>query len=525
MRADVAVRAPGKVLTIDESCQQTKPASVISNLKSTTKVGEPHDLLGKRLVFTNWHYVRPGTFRWRDAKGNALGLSTNVDPNAASFHQMDVPRGIRLVAQPAKRSAPLGVYFNTVIRDGNLFRAWGGGQYVESDDGLSWRKPELGLVEVNGSKKNNHVNLSPGTVFKDPSAPPSERYKGVHEGDATREQFELYKRQRPDDWHWLALAADPGRVHCVLGAVSPDGLRWEALPAPITVEHSDTLIIAHYDPRLKKYVMYTRNYPAGPRSEKVPYKEFRVWEGTRRSIGRTASDDFRSFPVSEVILEPTPDMAPSDMLYANCRTSIPGAPDHHLMFPAIWHSAMDDTTSFALASSHDGKLWHWVSGPRVLETASYGDWDGGCMFAVADLLELPNGDFALPYVGYNVPHKYPRGQQKSATAYALWPKGRLVALEAPEVGEFATVAIVPPGRKLKINAVAGLGGNILVEAAGWDYAPLPGRTFADAIPLAGDLFWKTVTWKTGDDFGHADDASVILRFKMRKAKIFGLEFE
>jgi len=213
------------------------------------------------------------------------------------------------------------------------------------------------------------------------------------------------------------------------------------------------------------------------------------------------------------------------MLYANGRTSIPGAPDHHLMFPAIWHSAMNHATSIALASSHDGKLWHWVPGPRVLETGPYGEWDGGCVFNGINLIELANGDFALPYTGYGFPHKYPRGQLKTGAGYALWPKGRLIALEAPEYGEFATVAIVPPGRKLKINATTELAGSIVVEVAAWDYTPLPGRAFADANVLRGDLFWEPVTWKSGDDLGYADGSCVILRFRMRNAKMFGLEFE
>jgi len=178
-----------------------------------------------------------------------------------------------------------------------------------------------------------------------------------------------------------------------------------------------------------------------------------------------------------------------------------------------------------MASSHDGKLWHWVPNGRVLDTASYGEPDGGCIFPLANLIELANGDFALPYAGANIPHKYPRGQQKGVTCYAIWPKGRLVGLEAPEQGEFATVAIVPPGRKLKINATTNRAGSITVEVANWDYSPLPHRTFADANPLTGDLFWKPVTWKTTDELGFADGTSVILRFKMRNATIFGLEFE
>jgi hypothetical protein len=44
-------------------------------------------------------------------------------------------------------------------------------------------------------------------------------------------------------------------------------------------------------------------------------------------------------------------MLPSEQLYTNCRTAIPGAPDQHLMFPAIWNGSVDDTTRIAMASS------------------------------------------------------------------------------------------------------------------------------------------------------------------------------
>ena len=110
------------------------------------------------------------------------------------------------------------------------------------------------------------------------------------------------------------------------------------------------------------------------------------------------------------------------------------------MFPTLWHMR-DDTTSVILASSHDGKLWHYVPGPAVLTTGPFGAWDGGCVFAHPNLLELSDGSFVLPYTGYNFPHKYPRGQFKFAPGYAVWPKGRLVALEALERGEFATVSV------------------------------------------------------------------------------------
>jgi len=52
--------------------------------------------------------------------------------------------------------------------------------YTESEDGLHFVKPELGLHEINGSKANNVVLPGPVggcSVWIDPHAPPGHRYK------------------------------------------------------------------------------------------------------------------------------------------------------------------------------------------------------------------------------------------------------------------------------------------------------------------------------------------------------------
>jgi hypothetical protein len=57
--------------------------------------------------------------------------------------------------------------------------------YAESADGVRWTRPELGLFEFDGSKKNNIVWDGPGahnfTPFRDtnPSCPPEARYKAL----------------------------------------------------------------------------------------------------------------------------------------------------------------------------------------------------------------------------------------------------------------------------------------------------------------------------------------------------------
>jgi len=474
------------------------------------RTGEPYELLGNRIVFTNWHYVRPGWFGYFDKKGKKISLRGYAGILEAEMRQFDAPYGVRLKAYPAQ-SKRFDIGIRTIIQEGSKYRVWGD-NYQESTDFQNWAKqPIKGVLG--------------GTVFIDPSAPSSERYKAVGLRDATEDEFNAYLKKRPNDFQRLARDADPGRTHAIFGSVSADGINWKQLPIPISVEHSDTNIVAYYDKILQKYVMYTRNYPLEPRSQKIPYDGFRdQWGVGRRSIGRTESDDFSHFPVSEVILEPTPDMSPADMLYTNGRTTIPGAPDHHLMFPTIWHRDTD-TTSIAFLSSHNGKLWNYIPGSPLFHTPPFGQWDGGCVFTAVNLVESPDGSFTLPYTGFNVPHKYPRKLQSYDTGLMLWPKGRLIALEAVGKGAFATVAIVPPGRKLKINAVTQRVSKILIEVVAYhDGKTILGRTFDDCDPIVGDQHFKTVTWKGKDDLGFKEDTAIMLRFKMEKAKIFGLQF-
>ena len=146
------------------------------------------------------------------------------------------------------------------------------------------------------------------------------------------------------------------------------------------------------------------------------------------------------------------------------------------------------------------------------------------MFAVPHLVELPNGDWALPYTGYLYPHKYPRGAWRFSPGMAVWPKGRMVALEAPDEGEFTTLALIPPGRKLTINAVTQRAGEIRIEAADLSGTPLPGRSFEDADLIVGDQYHRPVTWKGQEDLGYTEGSAIVLRFRMKRARIYSLDF-
>jgi hypothetical protein len=93
--------------------------------------------------------------------------------------QQKVTTAVKSEANPLNLTGPPGSpdeawsQYATVLHENNRFRIWYGTDdydyewnwnlaYAESDDGIHWTKPELGIVEYNGSKKNNLLipNLS-----------------------------------------------------------------------------------------------------------------------------------------------------------------------------------------------------------------------------------------------------------------------------------------------------------------------------------------------------------------------------
>ncbi len=490
---------------------------VIDGILTTRIVqGHPYELAGKRIIFTSWYYIQPGDLDWLNKEGKSVYVHGDEGMFDAYHVGINAPHGIRLMAQKPKIVGPIDRPYRTILQDAGIYKGWTSSEYCESTDGIHWEaKAQLVFDDLNEDGVHH--------VFVDPVAPPSERFKAVWVGHITRAEFEAFRYKRPDGWEprALFLLGEKDQVTCLRGSISPDGIHWTTLPEPLVVEYCDTLNTAYYDAVLQKYVIYTRFWSAGPRTDRLPPDIRPCWTGGgRRAVGRSESDDFRRFPPSEMILEPTPDMLPSEVLYTNCRTTVPGAPDHHLMFPAVWNASIDDTTRIAMAASQDGKVWHWVPGGDLLHTQPFERWDGGCIWVNPHLIELPDGSWALPYVGHNLPHKYPRGQRKGGEGYAVWPKGRLVAVEADGLGEFTMIPIMPPGRILKINALTLRTGWVKAEVKG-----VSGRSLEECNPVIGDQHWTQVTWKEGEDLGIEKDRPVTLRFELHQAMLFGLEFE
>jgi hypothetical protein len=510
--------------------------------------GSPCRLYGPRMAFVDWAFVNPGGPLWVDSAGRPVGVSDDYAREQTRSRPLSSPEGIRRVVHPARRGGPLpgleprhpweqaGLGLGTIVHDGGQYRAWlfsGWGDlerswppmvaHFLSDDGWNWRRPSCGRIELDGSTAHNVVARGRGSVFLDPLAEPAERYKWVCEQRFDDATVERLRRKRGDSAISLAARrSDVGAWFGIEGAVSPDGLNWDVLEEPLSIEHTDTQVVCGRDARRGTLVCWTRDWCALPRAIEDGEFTARTIAPARRAIGRTESEDFRAFGLSTRVLDPPGRWAPQKTLYTNAHTTVPGGPGIEVMFPAVWDQRTD-TTHLALACSVDGLCWD-LDDAVLLATGEPGAWDGGCIFASPNLLELPDGTWALPYTGYSLPHKHPRVRARRTVGYATWPKGRLAGLAADGPGRFWTVPALPAARAktLRINAVTGPAGWVRVGLCNERGTERPGRTRQDCAVLSGDLCDEPVRWAGGGELAIEPDEPLTLAVEMQDATVYSV---
>lgn len=102
--------------------------------------------------------------------------------------------------------------------------------YAESTDGIAWTKPELGLVDLGGNKKNN-ICLIQGEV--DSMTLINDDFAVLHdpnESDPSRRFKVAYIAHMPHDdirGGMSDVGVKEGRVGAIITATSADGLRWK----------------------------------------------------------------------------------------------------------------------------------------------------------------------------------------------------------------------------------------------------------------------------------------------------------
>lgn len=404
----------------------------------------------------------------------------------------------------------------SVLRDGNKFRMWyecydvegwptpddTSFCYAESNDGIHWIKPKLGLFSYRGNQDNNILFRQVGEgkarsrvhgsgVFLDPSAPPEARYKCVSQG---------------------LFQGIGDRPYYVAGMTSPDGLHWTRHPQPICPVFADSQYSAFWDTTLRKYVLFGR---VG---------------GRGRALGRSISDRFEQFAPLSLVAQTDDGHPPGSDLYNPACIQCSGASRLYLMFPSLFqHKA--DTLDIRLTVSRDGERWTWPDRQvAFIPLGRSGDFDSGSLYMGNGCLEV--GDELWCYFsGSALKHeqtsleKLAAPENRRVYSRAIAKRDRLVSVTAESgTGTIETPLIRYAGKELIVNATARAGGQVRVGLLDAQGQPIPGRTVEDCLPLTGDNRSWLVAWPGGRDVTKWSGKPVRLRIELRDADVYGFQF-
>lgn len=402
--------------------------------------------------------------------------------------------------------------------------------YAESDDGVHWRKPDLGLFEFKGSKQNN-ITMAPGkigsvvpdpghpAVFKDenPQCPADARYKAFFVS-----------------WKPLGL----------LAFKSADGLRWSPMSDKpvITAGAFDSENLAFWDPIRKEYRAYWRIFTAGETTGKT-------WKPSGvRAIRTATSKDFVNWgPHADLVYVDSP----AEHLYTNQIKPYFRAPHIFIGFPSRyiergWSDSMralpelehremrakaslrygTAITEGLLMASRDGvkfKRWNEAFLPPGIERE--GTWNYGHQYIAWHPVETKSDlEGAPPELSLYAVESYWTGNSSAVRRYTLRLDG-FVSINAPmSGGELVTRPLTFQGAKLSLNFATSAAGDLRVEIQDIEGKPMPGFALDDCPPIFGDALERTVTWKKGGDLASLAGKPVRLRFVLKDADLYALRF-
>lgn len=421
-----------------------------------------------------------------------------------------------------------GSMYMTVFQDGKLYRMYYRGVhvvytregfsepheqvtcYAESQDGIHWTKPELGLVDFGGSKQNNIILKGPGitdnfTPFKDtnPQCKADERYK--------------------------ALGGGGGGL---VAMISSDGIHWRKLREQpvITKGLFDSQNLAFWDSVRGEYREYHRDARDGRDIRTCTSKDFLAW----------SEPVFLNYSPSRV-----------SELYTNQVTPYPRAPHLFLGFPTRyiergWSPSMEALpqldyrrvraakslregtalTDGMLMTSRDGlnfKVWPESFIRPGLRTKY--NWFYGDNYQSWGLIETESHMTAAPKeFSFFASESYCQGD------YCWWRRFTMridgfVSVQAPlSGGEFITKPLVFEGGDLALNFSTGAAGRIRIEIQDAAGKPLPGFALGDGPEIFGDALDRVAPWKQGRLLKQLSGKPVRLRFELRDADLYAFQF-
>jgi hypothetical protein len=432
-------------------------------------------------------------------------------------------------------------YATTVFHDGDKYRMyylsrhhdWGREKltkphpdyvaYAESEDGIRWSRPDLGLVEFQGSKSNN---ILPEKVFPffdtNPACATDARYKAItcEEGAGLFGKGSLWFWKSADGIHWTRLAEEPLLVDGKL----------------------DSHNLVYYDAVRDEYRLYFRAFrdstPPVRDVKTMTSKDFTTW--SKGQWIRYSDDRPTQMYVNNIKAYPR---APHLFLGLPLRYVAPGAGLAEYSSQGEWQHYHDSLPNLAerkrryatekrigtaatdtiLITSRNGTLFkRWQEAFLRPGPANWTYADNTCAWypveTAADIPGMPN-ELSL-YVSEN----FWIGKASTLRRYTLRLDGFVSVHAGGDEAELLTKPFRFGGKALELNYATSAAGWLRVEIQDADGHPLPGFSWLESHKIVGDHVDRVVSWNGGVDLSKLAGKPIRLRFVMRDADLYALRF-
>ena len=413
-----------------------------------------------------------------------------------------------------------------------------------SEDGIHWQRPELGLVDFNGSTRNNLLppQSSMPELFPPESGPGFYFFEDPHDKDPGKRFKGLIRT-------YAAWAADPDGREAGSGGTdattagqkfhlyfSPDGFEWTAFEGNPVIDYSPKpgrwgpTNFMGWDPVRQVYAVHMENnlHWRGPLGKRV--------------IGRAESPDMIHWSEAETILVPCERDSPDTEYYALPVTVYEG-----LYVGVLWNFRTTNLTHHPqIVFSRNGIHYNREYREPFISRGPRDDFDANSVYARAPLV---HGDRILVYY-YGTNSRSPEQAfdlgEKATTAIGLatLPLDGFVSLDGakgPVDYRPAPTDIEPhsrmvtrsfgfSGERLYLNLQAPPRFNsagpceVRVEILTANHERIPGFSAADADALTTTGSAHAVSWNGNSQVGRFQGRAIRLRFYFKNAKLYSFQF-
>lgn len=407
-----------------------------------------------------------------------------------------------------------------------------------SKDGITWTKPDLGLIDFNGSKANNITATADGKpmpfcyTFYDPrpGTPANERFKAIEMLDGERR----------------AGGAGKGLRALIRG--SADGRVWHELPIEANLESDWPNAFdggsVGWSEAEQAFVGYFRWWDTEARPR---YPDWMIVRPGVRTSFRSVSKDLATWSKPEPM---TYGDTPREHFYETCTTPYFRSPGLYIVLANRFNPgrraltleeerSLDitkfpgnkDTPTYTFASdANDLVLLTTKPGSTVFDRPfmeaflrpgpEIGNWTSRDNYASLSGGIIPTGPAEISF--------YISRHHLQKTNYiqriSLRTDG-FASVNAPYAGgTMTTVPFTFTGDHLEVNFATSGAGEIRVELQDADGHALQGYTLDDCDVLIGDRINRTVTWHGQASLARYAAKPVRLKFVMMDADLYAFQF-